>query len=63
MSDHTRYEELTALAAGGFLSEEETRELHEHLTICPDCRKDAQELRWLVHGGLPLTRDFSNSVG
>jgi hypothetical protein len=60
--DHTRYEELTALAAAGLLSDDELAELHEHLSACPDCRKDVQELRNLFRRGFPLTRGFSNSL-
>ena len=62
MSDHARYDELAALAAGGCLSDDESRELSEHLAGCLECRKNAQELRRLVHWGLPLTREFSSSV-
>jgi anti-sigma factor RsiW len=62
MTDHTRYEELTALAAGGHLSVDEYGELQEHLAICSHCRTDAQELRRLVRSGLPLTKEFSASL-
>lgn len=62
MTDHTRYEELTALAAGGFLSDAELIELREHLAVCVVCRTDAEELRGLVHWGVPATQGFSNSM-
>lgn len=62
MADHTRYEELTALAAGGFLSDNELIELREHLAVCNVCLKDAEELRNLVHWSFPATEGFSDSV-
>lgn len=54
MNDHSYYEELTAMAAGGYLSGEECRELREHLAICVECRRSEREFRYLVHAGLPL---------
>ena len=39
MSNHSYYEELTALAAGGFLSDDECQELKGHLAVCEKCRK------------------------
>lgn len=59
MVDHVRYEELTAMAAGGFLSAIESTELREHLAVCAECRRDLQELREVVHSGLPLLPEFS----
>jgi hypothetical protein len=63
MNDHSYYEELTALAAAGYLSEQECVELREHLAVCPECRLNTGEFRDLVRLGLPLTRsDFSGFV-
>ncbi len=40
---------------GGYLSGAERREVEEHLLACPDCRREAEALRDLVHevGDLP----------
>ena len=54
MSDHSRYEELAALDAGGFLSDAEQIELRQHTETCLDCRKAQTEFSELVHSGLPL---------
>jgi hypothetical protein len=62
MTDHSRYEELTALAAGGHLSADEFEELRAHMGGCAECQRDAQELRDLVHSGLPLTTEFAASL-
>src|SRR5690348_12565331 len=56
MNDHSYYEELTALAAGGFLSDQEIRELREHLAACAECRRSEREYRDLVRSGLPLVQ-------
>ena len=56
MNDHSYYEELTALAAGGLLSDEECHELREHLVDCADCRLTQREFSDLVRSGLPLAR-------
>jgi hypothetical protein len=55
MSDHSHYEELAALKAGGFLSDAEHIELREHTKTCVDCLKVEAEFSGLVHSGLPLT--------
>src|SRR5271163_2466126 len=55
MSDHPHFEELAALEAGGFLSNEELVELREHAKDCVACRETAQEFNKLVRSGLPLT--------
>jgi hypothetical protein len=66
MKDHSHYEELTALAAGGFLSDSELTELSEHAVGCSDCRKDESEFANLAHFQLPLTvspmREFLDTV-
>src|SRR5277367_3353025 len=55
MSDHSHFEELAALEAGGFLSDEELIELREHTRVCVECRKAEEEFNELVRFGLPLT--------
>jgi hypothetical protein len=55
MSDHERYEELAALSISGFLSDQETSELDEHIKLCPECRKIKADFGELVGSGLPLT--------
>lgn len=56
MPDHASFEELTVLAAGGHLSQQELDDLRGHLAACPECRQDAQVYRDIVSDGLPLTR-------
>ena len=56
MNDHSYYEELTALAAGGLLSDEECHELREHLVDCTECRQRQREFRDLVRSGKSLAR-------
>ena len=67
MSDHERYEELAALLAGGFLSEQEDEELREHAKACPECLKAQTEFSRLFCSGLPLTespiREFLQRAG
>jgi hypothetical protein len=55
MVDHSHYEELAALEAGGLLSEAEQIELREHTKNCPECLKTEEEFKELVRSGLPLT--------
>jgi hypothetical protein len=55
MSDHSHYEELAALLAGGFLSDAERIEFCEHIKVCLYCLKAEEEFSELVHSGLPLT--------
>jgi hypothetical protein len=55
MSDHSHFEELAALEAGGFLSDEELSELRDHTGACDECRNAEEEFNALVHFGLPLT--------
>lgn len=62
MADHARYEELTALGAGGLLTADEYSELHEHLAGCAECQRDAKGLREMVRSGLPLLPQFSEQV-
>jgi len=54
-SEHPYYEELAALAAGGYLGEEELSDLQRHSETCAECSNALAEFRELVHFGLPLT--------
>lgn len=51
MSEHRRFEELLALRVLGELGPEGALELGRHLTVCPECREEAEALR-LVHDEL-----------
>jgi hypothetical protein len=66
MSDHSYFEELAALEAGGFLSNEERIALREHAKGCAECRKTQEEFNTLVRFGLPQTvspvREFMEKV-
>ena len=53
MSDHTRYEELAALAETGELGDEELNDLQRHAESCAQCRTILAEFRELVQVGLP----------
>jgi hypothetical protein len=56
MNDHSYYEELMALGAGGYLSDQEYGELRKHLGGCTECRGIEREYRDLVRSGLPLVQ-------
>src|ERR1700722_1829870 len=63
MSDHSHYEELAALAAGGHLSDQELAELQEHAEACAECKDAVVEFREVVCFGLPLAqRPFRRSI-
>jgi hypothetical protein len=66
MSDHSHFEELAALEAGGFLSNQERIALREHAKDCAECRKTQEEFNILVRFGLPQTvspvREFLDKV-
>ena len=55
ISEHPHYEELAALAAGGYLGEEELSDLQRHSETCAECKNARAEFRELVHSCLPLT--------
>jgi hypothetical protein len=57
MSDHSQYEELAALAAGGYLGDEELRDFQTHAEACAQCRNAISEFGELVHFGLPVAQD------
>jgi hypothetical protein len=48
MRDHLYYKELTALAAGGYLTDEECQELRDHLAVCLECQKSERAFGDLV---------------
>jgi hypothetical protein len=56
MSDHSHYEELAALAAGGHLSDQELTDLQRHSETCAECKNAVAEFREVVHFGLPLAQ-------
>jgi hypothetical protein len=56
MSDHSHYEELAALAAGGHLSGQELTDFQRHVETCADCESTVSEFREVVRLGLPLAR-------
>ena len=54
-AEHSRFEELAALCAGGYLSAEELREFREHALTCAECRQSEEDFAEIVECGLPLT--------
>jgi anti-sigma factor RsiW len=56
MSDHSHFEELAALAAGGHLSDQELTDLQRHSETCAECKNAVAEFREVVHFGLPLAQ-------
>ena len=54
--DHSYFEELAALSAGGYLSEEELREYREHAITCTECQQSEEDFAEIVELGLPLTQ-------
>jgi hypothetical protein len=63
MIDHTHYEELAALAAGGQLSGQELTDFQRHSANCAECRDAIAEFEEIVHFGLPLVQSpFRRSI-
>src|SRR5271170_2597985 len=63
MSDHSHYEELAALAAGGQLSDEELTDFQRHAETCAECKNAVAEFRDVIHFGLPLAQSpFRRSI-
>jgi hypothetical protein len=56
MSDHSRYEELAALAAGGYLSDDELADLRRHVDSCTQCKSALAEFEEIIHFGMPLVQ-------
>ena len=57
MSDHSHYEELAALAAGGHLSDQELTDLQRHSETCVECKNAVTEYCEVVRFGLPLAEN------
>jgi hypothetical protein len=53
LSEHQRYQELCALAAGGLLEGAEFADFQNHQKECSECRADYEELHQLVTEELP----------
>jgi hypothetical protein len=63
MSDHSHYEELAALAAGGYLSDDELAELRRHADACTQCKSALAEFQEIIHFGLPTVQSpFRRSI-
>ncbi len=54
MNSHERFEELAALAMSGTLTSREVTELHAHLELCRECRREHQEFLLLTREGMPM---------
>jgi hypothetical protein len=63
MSDHSHYEELAALAAGGHLNDQELTDFQRHSETCAECKNAMAEFREVVRFGLPLVESpFRRSI-
>jgi signal transduction histidine kinase len=51
---HEEFLELCAVSTAGELSQDEQKELHEHLAICPECRQALEEFEAVASVGAPL---------
>jgi hypothetical protein len=56
MPDHSYFEELAALSAGGHLAAEELLEFQEHASTCAECQRAEADFIEVVRSGLPLTQ-------
>ncbi len=56
MIDHSHYEELAALAAGGHLSDQDLLDVQRHAETCPECKNALAEFHEVVRFGLPLAQ-------
>jgi hypothetical protein len=54
LNHHERYAEMCAVFTTGSLTEEELRELKEHLNQCESCRRLLSEYRQVVREAIPL---------
>ena len=52
--DHTKFQELAALAATGQVSAEDYAALVAHLEVCPTCKEEHGDFEEILHGQLPL---------
>ncbi|HEY6376926.1 MAG TPA: hypothetical protein VIX90_15505 [Edaphobacter sp.] len=63
MSDHSHYEELAALAAGGYLGDDELADLRQHADTCTECKSAVAEFSEIMHFGLPTVQSpFGRSI-
>jgi hypothetical protein len=62
MNDHSHFEELAALLAGGHLSDEELQNLQSHAETCPLCKGAMGDFRELLRFGLPLAQSRVRST-
>jgi hypothetical protein len=56
MSDHSQYEELAALAAGGHLGDDELSDFQRHWETCAQCRNAVAQFGEFVYFGVPLVQ-------
>jgi hypothetical protein len=56
MIDHSHYEELASLAAGGHLSDQDLLEVQRHAETCAECKNALAEFHEVVRFGLPLAQ-------
>jgi hypothetical protein len=56
MIDHSHYEELVALAAGGHLSDQDLMDVQRHAETCAECKNALAEFHEVVRFGLPLAQ-------
>jgi hypothetical protein len=56
MIDHSHYEELAALAAGGHLSDQDLMDVQRHAETCAECKNALAEFHEVVSFGLPLAQ-------
>lgn len=52
--EHERFRELTALAAGGHLSESEYAEFESHVAVCTACRQEYSEYQGILYDQFPI---------
>lgn len=56
MIDHSHYEELAALAAGGHLGDQDLMDVQRHAETCAECKNALAEFHEVVRFGLPLAQ-------
>jgi hypothetical protein len=56
MIEHSHYEELAALAAGGHLSDQDLMDVQRHAETCPECKNALADFHKVVRFGLPLAQ-------
>jgi anti-sigma factor RsiW len=58
---HDKYLELCAVSTSGDLTEEERKDLREHLTDCSECRQALKEFEAAANIGMPLLHSHLDS--